>query len=78
MMTGGPAPACSILPASPGPVRRHRGPDASLEALPSGRHTYSYCPRPGPVTKAEETEPCSGSYLSRGLTGMMGEVAGEY
>lgn len=32
MTTGGPAPACSTLPASPGPVRRHRGPPSGTGA----------------------------------------------
>lgn len=67
-MTTEPTPPCSILPASPGLS------EAPPAAFPGEGILTIDCPRPGLVTKAEETEPCPRPYLSSRLRGRWGRL----
>lgn len=75
MTTGGPAPACSILPASPRPAWVAQGPGG---VWPVEGILTIHCPRSGLVTEAEETEPCPCPYLSTGPRGVKGEAPGKH
>lgn len=75
MTTGGPAPACSILLASPRLARGVQGPGG---LWPVEGILTIHCPRSGLVTEAEETEPCPSPYLSTGPRGAKGEAAGKH
>ena len=75
MTTGSPAPACSILLASPRPAWVAQGPGS---VWPVEGILTIHCPRSGLLTEAEETEPCPCPYLSTGPRGAKGEAAGKH
>lgn len=70
-------PPHSIVPASSGGYLGSAGTPRTLWGLsPVEGILTVHCSRL--VTKAEETEPCSRSYLSSGPREVTGEAAGEY